>query len=222
MRKLANFIFAFLILAGCKTMNKSQMGTAGGAAVGATVGAVVGNNSVVGALIGATVGGTAGYYIGRSMDNQAKELKQNVPTAQVQRVGEGINITFDSGLLFAIDSDVLSDSAKESMTKAAEVFKKYPDTYLLIEGHTDDTGADDYNMKLSKRRATMVANFLQAKGVASNRLTTKWYGEAQPKFPNDKESNRKLNRRVEVGIYANDSMKKDAAEGKIKEEGSKQ
>jgi len=216
------YITAFLILAGCKTMNKSQMGTAGGAAVGATVGAVVGNNSVVGTLIGATVGGTAGYYIGKSMDDQAKELKQNVPTAQVQRVGEGINLTFDSGLLFAIDSDVLSDSAKKNMTNAAEVFKKYPDTYLLIEGHTDDTGADNYNMKLSKRRATMVSNFLQGKGVASNRIITKWYGEAQPKFPNDKESNRKLNRRVEVGIYANDSMKKDAADGKIKEEGSKQ
>jgi outer membrane protein OmpA-like peptidoglycan-associated protein len=215
------FITAFLILTGCKTMTKTQMGAGAGAAVGATVGTVVGNNSVVGTLIGATIGGTAGHYIGKSMDNQATELKQNIPYAQVERVGEGINLTFESGLLFGLNSDVLSDSARVNMTKATEVFKKYPDTYLLIEGHTDDTGSDNFNMKLSKRRATAVANFLHNKGISSDRLTTKWYGENQPKFPNENEANRKLNRRVEVGIYANDSMKKDAAEGKIKEDGSK-
>jgi outer membrane protein OmpA-like peptidoglycan-associated protein len=221
MKKIAIYISAFLMLAGCKTMNKTQMGTAGGVAVGATVGAIVGKNSVVGALIGAAVGGTAGYFIGKSMDKQANELKQNIPNAQIERVGEGINLTFDSGLLFALDSDALSDSAKENITKAAEVFKKYPDTYLLIEGHTDDTGSDDHNMKLSKRRANSVSNFLKGKGISSERITTKWYGEAQPKFPNDNEGNRKLNRRVEVGIYANDNMKKDAADGKIKDEDSK-
>jgi len=218
MKKLTFLLPAFVLLAGCKTMNKTQMGTGGGAVVGATVGALVAKNSVVGALIGAAVGGTAGYFIGKSMDKQAKELKQSIPTAQVERVGEGINLTFDSGLLFALNSDELSDSAKENITKAAEVFKKYPDTYLLIEGHTDDTGKDDYNMKLSKRRATTVSNFLEDKGISKERITLKWYGETQPKFPNDSDANRKLNRRVEVGVYANDQMKKDAQEGKIKDD----
>ena len=217
MKKLIFILPALVLLAGCKTMNKTQMGTGGGAIVGATVGALVAKNSVVGALIGAAVGGTAGYFIGKSMDKQANDLKQSIPTAQVERVGEGINLTFDSGLLFALNSDVLSDSARENIGKAAEVFKKYPDTYLLIEGHTDDTGKDDYNMNLSKRRATTVANFLEDKGISKSRITLKWYGETQPKFPNDNDANRKLNRRVEVGVYANDQMKKDAEDGKIKE-----
>jgi outer membrane protein OmpA-like peptidoglycan-associated protein len=149
------------------------------------------------------------------MDKQAKEIKQAVPDAQVERVGEGIEMTFNSGLLFMINSAALSEAAKTNLEKVASVFVKYPETNLLIEGHTDDTGPADFNMELSKKRAYSVSEFLQSKGVSANRMDIKWYGETQPKFPNTSEDNRAKNRRVEVAITANDQMKQQAKDGKL-------
>ena len=205
-----------LLVSSCKTANKQQKGTAIGAAGGAAVGAIVGKGSIWGILIGAAIGGAAGNLIGKKMDDQAKELKQAVPTAEVERVGEGINLTFESGLMFKINSSEISESYKSDLGSAAEVFVKYPETNITIEGHTDDTGSDDYNMTLSEKRAVAVKNFLQSKGVAEQRMTVKWYGETQPKYPNDNEANRQKNRRVELGVVANDKMKEEAKEGKLK------
>ena len=217
MKKTILYITAVSMLVfGCKTMNKQQKGTAIGAAGGAAVGALVTKGSVWGILIGAAVGGTAGNLIGKKMDKQAKELKQAVPTAQVERVGEGIDLTFESGLMFAINSSDISDTYKSDLSGAADVFKKYPETNIVIEGHTDDTGSDDYNMTLSEKRAKAVKAFLVSKGVAENRLTDKWYGETQPKYPNDSEANRQKNRRVELAIFANDKMKEEAKSGNLK------
>jgi len=216
MKKQVYFIsLVALLLSNCKSMNNTQKGTAIGAAAGATAGAIIGKNSVLGALIGAAIGGGAGYAIGNHMDKQAREIKQAVPDAEVERVGEGINLTFNSGLLFRINSIELSDSAKESLAKVAAVFTKYPDTNILVEGHTDNTGTDAYNMELSKKRAYAVTDFLESKGVTHSRFDVKWYGETQPKYPNDTEANRKLNRRVEVGVMANDQMKQEAKDGKL-------
>jgi outer membrane protein OmpA-like peptidoglycan-associated protein len=205
-----------LMLFSCKTMNKQQKGTAVGAAGGAAVGALVTKGSIWGILIGAAIGGTAGNLIGKKMDNQAKELKQAVPTAQVERVGEGIDLTFESGLMFAINSSEISNSYKSDLSGVADVFNKYPETNVVIEGHTDDTGSDEYNMTLSEKRAKAVKAFLISKGVADSRLTEKWYGETQPKYPNDSEANRQKNRRVALAIFANDKMKQEAKEGKLK------
>jgi len=217
MKKTILYITAASILfVGCKTMNKQQKGTAIGAGTGAAVGALVTKGSVWGILIGAAVGGTAGNLIGKKMDKQAKDLKQAVPTAQVERVGEGINLTFESGLVFAINSSEISDSYKSDLSSVAEVFNKYPDTNIVIEGHTDDTGTDEYNMTLSEKRAKSVQAFLASKGVTENRMTAKWYGETQPKYPNDSEANRQKNRRVELAVFANDKMKEDAKGGKLK------
>ncbi len=206
-----------ILLTGCKSMNNTQKGTGIGAAAGATAGALLGGgkNSVWMALAGAAVGGGAGYLIGHHMDKQAQEIKQAVPDAKVERVGEGINMTFNSGLLFKINSSILSDAAKTSLEKASGVFVKYPDTNILIEGHTDDTGPNDFNMELSKKRAYAVSEFLQSKGVAAGRMDIKWYGPNQPKYPNTSDENRALNRRVELGIMANDQMKQKAKDGKL-------
>ena len=207
-----------VLLPACKSLNNTQKGTAIGVAAGATAGALIGGggkSSVWGALIGAAVGGGAGYMIGHKMDKQAEEIKQAVPDARVERVGEGINVTFNSGLLFKINSSVLSDEAKTNLEKIAGVFIKYPDTDILIEGHTDNTGTSEYNMELSKKRAYAVSEFLGSKGVNSSRFNIKWYGETQPKYPNDTEANRALNRRVEVGVMANDQMKAQAKEGTL-------
>lgn len=207
-----------LTLPQCKSANNTQKGTGIGVAAGAAAGAIIGGggkSSVFGALIGAAVGGGAGYLIGHHMDKQAKEIKQAVPDAQVDRVGEGINMTFNSGLLFTINSATLSDEARSNLAKVAGVFVKYPETNILIEGHTDDTGTPAYNMELSRKRAYSVSDFLQSKGVAANRMNIKWYGQTQPKYPNNSDANRALNRRVEVAITANDEMKQEAKDGKL-------
>jgi outer membrane protein OmpA-like peptidoglycan-associated protein len=211
-------LLSLLFFPACKSLNNTQKGTAVGVAAGATAGAIIGGggkSSVIGALIGAAVGGGAGYLIGNQMDKQAKEIKQAVPDAQVERVGEGINMTFTSGLLFKINSSDLSDSAKDNLEKIAAVFIKYPETVILVEGHTDNTGTVEYNVDLSKKRAYAVSDFLITKGVARSRFDIKWYGESQPKYPNDTDANRKLNRRVEVAVIANNDLKKQAEGGKI-------
>ncbi|WP_290713011.1 OmpA family protein [Flavihumibacter sp. CACIAM 22H1] len=194
--------------AGCKSMNKTQkgvvIGSAGGAVLGAGVGKAAGNTAV-GAIIGAAVGGVTGGIIGRKMDKQAEEI-DNIPGAEVKRVGEGINVTFDSGVLFGFDQSNLTTPAAERISELAGILKKYPDTYIRIEGHTDDQGAHAYNERLSKRRAQSVADFLKQQNITGNRIRTAWYGEDQPKFDNSSEENRAKNRRVEFAIYANEKM----------------
>ncbi len=220
MKKIILYTIAIVMIsAGCKSLNKTQKGTAIGAAAGGTAGALIaGKNTVLGALIGAAIGGTGGYLIGHSMDKQAKEIQQAVPDAKVQRVGEGINVTFNSALLFQINSSDLGDSAKASLDKVSKVFSDYPETNILVEGHTDDTGTEEYNITLSEKRARAVSDYLELHGVATNRFTIKWYGEDQPKYPNTSEENRSLNRRVELGVLANKKMKKAAKEGKLKDQ----
>jgi outer membrane protein OmpA-like peptidoglycan-associated protein len=216
MKKILFLVIAVSMLAAsCATMNKQQKGTAAGAAGGALIGAAVSGGSVWGILIGAAVGGTAGNLIGKKMDKQAKELKQAIPTAEVERVGEGINVTFSSGLMFKINSAEISESYKDDLAAAAGVFKNNPETNILVEGHTDDTGSDEVNMNLSQKRAEAVSAFLQSNGVDASRLQTKWYGESQPKYANDGDENRQKNRRVELAVYANEEMKTKAKDGKL-------
>lgn len=191
------------------TKKGAVIGTGGGAAAGAVIGKAAGNTAL-GAIIGAAVGGTAGVLIGKKMDKQAEEIKNEVPNATVERVGEGINVTFNSGVLFGFDKSDLTATAKSNIEELAQVLNKYPDTHVRVEGHTDDTGSDSYNYGLSERRAKSVANYLIGQGVSASRVQTFWYGETQPKFPNDSEANRTKNRRVEFSIFANDKMKSDA------------
>lgn len=214
MKKSFAILLSLTLLFGCGSMNNQQKGTLIGSGGGALLGAAVSKGSVWGILAGAAIGGVAGNLIGKDMDKQAKELTQAVPTAEVSRVGEGINMTFDASLAFHINSAKISDSYKTDLNAAASVFKKYQDTNILIEGHTDDTGSDEYNMSLSQKRAKAVSDYLVSQGIDRSRLTTKWYGETQPKYPND-EANRAKNRRVELAIYANEDMIADAKDGKM-------
>lgn len=220
MKKIIWFaLISTTFLSSCKSLNSTQKGTAIGAAAGGTAGAIIGGggkSSIIGAIIGAAVGGGAGYLIGNHMDKQAAEIKQAVPDAQVERVGEGINMTFNSGLLFKINSSDLSDDAKQNLKNVAAVFIKYPETVILIEGHTDNTGTTEYNIDLSKKRAYSVSDYLTEQGVAATRFQIKWYGKDQPKYPNDTDANRKLNRRVEVAVMADSQLKKKAENGQLK------
>jgi outer membrane protein OmpA-like peptidoglycan-associated protein len=207
------------LFSGCKASNTTK-GGAIGAGVGGAIGGVIGHqsdNTVVGAIIGAAVGGAAGALIGRHMDKQAEELKNDLKGATVERVGEGILITFDSGLLFGFDSHTLQPATKSNLTNLAATLKKYDDTDILVEGHTDNTGDDSYNQTLSEKRAAEVKSFLAEQQVAASRITTKGYGEKQPLGSNETEAGKKSNRRVEVAIYANDEMKKLAKKGELGE-----
>ena len=210
------------VLTSCKSVkkntNKTQRGAGIGAASGAVVGGVIGRksgNTVLGAILGATVGGAAGAVIGRRMDKQAEELKKQLPNATVERVGEGIKITFNSDILFDVNKYDVKDATKRQLTDFAQTLEKYPDTDLVIEGHADAQGPDDYNLKLSKQRADAVAAYLQSLGVKGGRVSEKGYGEAQPIADNSTEAGRAKNRRVDIAVFANDKLKNDAKAGKV-------
>lgn len=212
------FLAMMIIFASCKNMNKATkgviIGTAGGAAAGAAIGKAAGNTAA-GAIIGAAVGGTAGYLIGRYMDKQAAELKKDLEGAEVERVGEGIKITFRQGIQFAVNSSDLTTSSKTNLQDLARVLNKYEDTNILIEGHTDATGKREYNQTLSEKRANSVSNYLKSLNVSGVRVTTVGYGPDQPIGDNATDAGRQQNRRVEVAIWANDKLKKKAEKGEI-------
>ena len=214
-RQSLRALTAFLVvgafgMGGCASMNKQQEGAVIGAATGAAVGGVVGNqtgSTARGAIIGAVVGGAAGAIIGHQMDQQAKELSQAIPGATVARVGEGIEVTFASGLLFAFDSDQILPTAGTNLTELAKSLNKYPDSQLLIVGHTDNVGDNSYNQGLSERRSNSAATYLATQGVARTRLTASGKGESEPVATNDTDAGRQQNRRVEVAIYASEAYR---------------
>jgi outer membrane protein OmpA-like peptidoglycan-associated protein len=213
-RGTAGVLTLALVLPACSSLSKTQRGAIIGAASGGAVGAVVGGklgSTAKGAIIGAAVGGVAGAAIGRQMDKQASELATDIEGARIERVGEGIAVTFDSGLLFAYDSDVVSPASRENLTNLAESLKKYPKTDVMIVGHTDNAGTDAYNQRLSERRASSAKNFLISQGVAANRIQIAGRGEAEPIDSNDSASGRAQNRRVEVAIFASEEMRKSVS-----------
>lgn len=205
---------ALLAAGGCASLSQKEKGAAIGASAGAAVGAVVGNangSTAKGAIIGAAVGGAAGAVIGHQMDQQAKEIKQGIPGAVVERVGEGLQVTFESGLLFPYDSDVLTSAAQQNLATLAGSLDRYPHTDIVIVGHTDSNGSDSYNMRLSERRAAAAVSYLVGRGVSRARLRGAGRGETEPVASNDSDAGRQRNRRVEVAIYANDTLKAQAA-----------
>ncbi|SFD87699.1 OmpA family protein [Spirosoma endophyticum] len=199
-------------------LSKSQKGAIVGASGGAVIGAVLGQgkgNTALGAILGATVGGAGGAIIGRRMDKQAEEIKRQMPTAQVERVGEGIKISLGSDILFDVDSYALKPETKKQLIEFAQTLNKYEDTDIRIEGHADATGPEDHNLKLSKQRATTVGNFLETQGVRTSRVDEKGYGEVQPVADNTTEAGRRKNRRVDIAVFANKKMQQDAKDGKL-------
>ena len=201
-----------------KNTNHKQRGAATGAAGGAVIGGVLGNNvgkggnTALGAIIGAVVGGVAGGYIGDRMDRQAERIEEEIPGAEVTRVGEGINVTFneDAGVYFDTNKSDVKGTSATALDRMVGILKEYPDTNILVEGHTDSAGSDEYNLNLSKQRAQSVTNYLISHGISGGRLTTAWYGETQPKADNSTVAGKAKNRRVELVIVANEAMQKEA------------
>lgn len=203
-------LLAFGVTSACSSWGKKETGAAVGAAAGGAAGAVIGNqtgSTARGAIIGAVVGGTAGAVIGHQMDQQAKELEMQIPGAVVERVGEGIQVTFASGLLYDFDSDAIRAAAAENLRSLSTSLANYPDTDLLIVGHTDATGSEAYNEDLSSRRANAALRFLSGTGVATRRMHASGRGEWEPLATNESEAGRQANRRVEVAIYASEAAR---------------
>ena len=214
-----SIVFLAIILT-TTSCNWSKMAKGGliGAGAGGIVGGIIGSkagNTAAGAIIGAAVGGAAGAAIGRYMDKQAEEMRRDLKGARIERVGEGIKITFDSGILFNIDSDKLKPAAEQNIRSLAATLNKYKDTDILVEGHTDNTGSAEHNQSLSQRRASSVSRYTQSVGVAGNRISETGYGLNQPVADNGSEHGRSQNRRVEIAIMANDKLKRAAKKGDI-------
>jgi len=209
-------LVVIIALVGCG-MSRKERGALIGAGTGAVVGGVIGNeagNTAVGAILGAVVGGAAGAYIGNYMGKQAEEIERDLEGATVTRVGEGIKITFDSGILFDVNKSDLRGEGFTNLQNLAEILNKYEDTEILVEGHTDATGPRDHNMTLSLRRAQSATNYMAGLGVLSTRFHMMGYGPDQPIAENVTDEGRQANRRVEIAIYANDKLK-DAAQKQI-------
>jgi outer membrane protein OmpA-like peptidoglycan-associated protein len=198
--------------------NNKQKGAVIGATGGAILGAIIGNNvgkggnGELGAVIGGVVGGGAGILIGSKMDKQAQKIEEEIPGAQVERVDDGIVVTFDekSGVYFDTEKYNINSTSQTTLNKLIGVFKEYPDTNILVVGHTDSQGSEDYNMTLSKNRAYAVTNYLSQNGISNGRLTTNWFGETQPMYDNTTAEGRAKNRRVNVAILPNQKMIQDA------------
>jgi outer membrane protein OmpA-like peptidoglycan-associated protein len=219
-------VMASTVITGCSSIqktNKTQRGAVIGTTGGAVIGGIIGNNTgkgntVLGAVIGGVVGGVAGGIIGNKMDRQAEKIKNEIPGAEVQRAGEGIVVTFPDknpdgskmGVYFDFNEAAITSNSRIALNKLVAIFNEYPETNILVEGHTDDKGTADYNLALSQKRAEAVGSYLKSNNIASSRLMVKWYGESQPKVANSNDANRAENRRVEFGITANDKMKEDA------------
>ncbi len=207
------FLLCSFALYSCSSANKTQKGAAIGAGGGAVVGGIIGSltgHVGMGAIIGAAVGGGAGAIIGRKMDKQAADIKKDLPNAKVEQVGEGIVVEFSDKILFAIGKADLSAASKASLDKLAVILLKYPDTNIEIQGHTDNTGTVAGNLKLSQKRADAVTAYLASKGVGDSRLTSKGYGQEDPKYTNDTEEGRAQNRNVQFLITANAKMRDEA------------
>ncbi len=205
-RRVGVLVAVGLSLSACAMLNKKGSGGLIGAGAGGGIGAVIGNNTgstARGAIIGAVVGGLAGTIIGNQMDQQAKAIKQTVTGATVERVGEGIQVTFASGLLFNLNSEQILPNAATNLHNLAVSLDQYPNTDVLIVGHTDASGTVDYNQALSERRAQSASDFLISQGVPASRIRTMGRGEMEPVASNDTDAGRASNRRVEVAIFAN-------------------
>lgn len=205
-----------LSLTGCATWNEMSgkakggvIGAAAGGAAGAAIGGKHGKTAQ-GAVIGAVVGGAAGAVIGNQMDKQKRELEVAIEGARVERVGEGLIVTFEDGILFPYNSDNVLPAGRTNLQRLAESLQKYDNTDVLIVGHTDAVGSDQFNMGLSQRRAASAAATLTTNGVTRSRIHTEGRGEVEPVASNESDAGRQLNRRVEIAIYASDAFQEQA------------
>ncbi|HID44246.1 MAG TPA: OmpA family protein [Chromatiaceae bacterium] len=196
-----------VVLAGCTDPSDPNRKTKTGAMVGAVAGAVIGHQishekgAYVGAALGALAGGGVGYY----MDKQQRELEEQLAREQaaheleIQRMrDDSLKLTLNNEVSFDFDSAAIKHGFKDTLNKLANIVQKYDKTIVHVVGHTDSVGSNDYNMRLSERRARAVGDYLMSHGVSSVRVQMEGRGETDPRASNATEAGRQLNRRVEI------------------------
>ena len=200
--------------AGCSSLSNTQRGALIGAGAGGAVGAIIGNaagSTTKGAIIGAALGGAAGAIIGSRMNDRAETLAEELDNATIERVGEGILVTFDSGILFGFDSSNLQAAARNNLSSLARVLAEDSGDYeLLVAGHTDDSGPEAYNQRLSERRAAAASDFLATQGLPGSQIRIQGLGEMEPVASNESPAGQEANRRVEVAIFASAEYRDEA------------
>lgn len=209
-------LITVFVISGCATMDQQSKttkgavyGAAGGAVAGAVLGQVIGKDTkgtLIGAAAGAAIGGLAGAGVGHMMDKQEEEMRQALATSEevaVRREGEMLALTLKGDVTFDVNSDVVLPGLFTELDRIAQILVKYPETTIVVEGHADSTGSDDYNLRLSERRAFSVQNLLTQRGVAAHRITSIGYGESRPVATNDTPEGRQMNRRVEIRVNPN-------------------
>ena len=210
-RRFIACVAGLMLIAGCATTSTStddpyantKRGAAIGAAVGAAAGFFVGDGELDEILGTAAVGAGLGAGIGLYMDKQQQALEE-IDDVEVERIDEEtLRVNFDSDILFAVDSAVLSGGAKYSLDDFAGVMRDYPQTAILIQGYTDSTGSEQHNVKLSQRRADAVYNHLVLREVDEARMRAIGYGEGYPVADNATPAGRALNRRVSILVKGN-------------------
>jgi outer membrane protein OmpA-like peptidoglycan-associated protein len=187
---------------------KAKKGAVIGGIAGAIAGGVISNNrnghsGKRGAIVGGLAGTAAGAIVGAMMDKQERQLRE-IPGVAVTRTADNeLKVTVKNDVLFDYNSAGLRSASRTSLREMADVFQQYPNTTIAVQGYTDSTGSASYNERLSERRASSVASYIEQLGVNGSRVETIGYGESNPRATNATASGRQLNRRVEIHIRAN-------------------
>jgi len=216
-RLLAAIACALLVaLAGCATNTgtvfdrKTTQGAILGTLAGAAAGAAIDDKHGRGALIGAAAGAVTGGLIGNYLDRQAAEIDA-IPDANVERRGDVLTVAFAGDLLYASGSSGLAPGGYERLRSLSRTMIDYPDTDIIVKGHTDSVGSEPLNQDLSERRAENVRNFLAVEGVSGARVRAFGFGESLPVATNATPEGRQQNRRVEIELRPNTSLRERAA-----------
>lgn len=204
LRQTVFAIASISLLAACNADGTVRQNTVGGAAIGALagagVGALLGNRK--GALIGAGVGAIAGAGVGNYLDEQQAQLDRDLAGtgATVTNTGDAILVNLPAGITFPTGSAAIQPQFFEPLSKVANTLVTYESSLIDVIGHTDDTGSDAFNQKLSEDRARSVADYILARGVIQERIISYGRGETQPIETNATPEGRAANRRVELKI----------------------
>ena len=187
--------------------SRTKKGALFGALAGAVAGAAIGgkDHRAGGALIGAAGGALAGGLVGRYLDQQARELEE-IPGAEVQRRDDSLLVNFSDAILFETGKSQLMPGAYDRLRAVARTLNNYPKSQVIVKGHTDSTGSDALNQRLSEERAERVRTFMISEAVAPQRITAIGFGESMPLASNSNEAGRQQNRRVEIEIRPHEEV----------------
>src|SRR5690606_28638144 len=213
-RKWGLLLGAAVLASACTTIDpytreertaRAQRQAIFGAAAGAVAGLITGDSSMERkkrALIGAGLGALTGAAVGSYMDRQEMRLRQELDRTgvRVTRVGDNITLNMPANITFGFDRADLNAGFYDVLGSVAIVLDEFDQTVIEVAGHTDSTGSEDYNQRLSEQRAASVAAFLRTRGVLPQRMIEVGMGELRPIASNETEAGRQQNRRVELTL----------------------